>query len=90
MNHGGRKDSIVSNCFQPVNGSASRWPSGLTRSQIIVKVGESMFSNSGREVKVNSPERSLIQYPWGMHICDYQQTRLRGNRPKDKNANSAR
>ena len=24
-------------------------------------------------MKVNTPDRSLIQYPWGMHICDYQQ-----------------
>ena len=23
--------------------------------------------------KIGVPDRSLIQYPWGMHICDYQQ-----------------
>ena len=24
-------------------------------------------------IKVISPERRLLEYPWSMHICDYQQ-----------------
>ena len=24
-------------------------------------------------INVNSPDRRLIKYPWGMHICYYQQ-----------------
>ena len=26
-------------------------------------------------IKVILPDRRLLQYPWGMHICDYQQKR---------------
>ena len=24
-------------------------------------------------IELMSPDRTLLQYPWGMHICDYQQ-----------------
>ena len=58
----------------------SRWPSGLTRSQVIVKAGIVYEFSSGQGslkmlegIKLISPDRRLLPNPWGMHICDYQQ-----------------
>ena len=50
------------------------------RSQVIAKVGKVYEFPPGQGsleilegIKVISPDRTLLQYPWGMHICDYQQ-----------------
>ena len=32
-------------------------------------------------IKVNSPDLSLLQYPWGMHICDYPQKKKNDTSP---------
>ena len=49
-------------------------------SQIAVKIEKSVGDQSRQGslqilngTKVNLPDRSLIQYPWAMHIYDYQQ-----------------
>ena len=45
-----------------------------------MKVGKVYEFSSGqgslemrKGIKVISPDRRFLQYPWGMHICDYQQ-----------------
>ena len=30
-------------------------------------------------IKVNSPDRSSLQYPWDMHICDYPQKKKKND-----------
>ena len=56
--------------------------------------GKYMCSTRGRKVlevlkgiKVNSPHRSILQYPWGMHICDYQQKKDITSLPNSKSEN---
>ena len=77
----GGKDSKLNISFHGNIRIPSPLPSGLTRShECRQKVGDSVgVLIAVRNVlnteahKIKFPDRSLIQFPWGMHICDYDE-----------------
>ena len=59
----------------------AEWSNARTCSRSAGKVyGFQMGQGSSdklKGIKANLPDRSLIQYPWDMHICNYQQKKIK-------------
>ena len=84
----GGKDSKLNISFHGNIRIPSPLPSGLTRShECRQKVGDSVgVLIAVRNVlnteahKIEFPDRSLIQFPWGMHICYYDKEKKEKNK----------